>query len=126
MILSFYRLAANLGIWDVEGENGLVNYPGSLDQLKTWLAYYQLEPFGEERDDLRAGIISAAVTNGILSIAAGMAGKSNYTSVSPLDFMPLNKMGKEESKSKELTIEEKRAQWKAGKERLKARLRKVK
>jgi len=31
--------------------------------LLEWLAYYQLEPFGEERDDLRAGSIAAAVYN---------------------------------------------------------------
>lgn len=37
--------------------------PGSLDQLLSWLEYFQLEPFGEERDDLRSGSIAAAIYN---------------------------------------------------------------
>jgi flagellar basal body rod protein FlgC len=27
------------------------------------MAYYQLEPFGEERDDLRAGIVASTIAN---------------------------------------------------------------
>ncbi len=117
-----------MGIFNVEGEGGLFYSSGSWDQLKTWLAYYQLEPFGEERDDLRAGIVAAAVTNGILSIAAGMAGKTNYQSVSPLDFMPLSKMGKkgeESGRPTELTLKEQQVQWRAMKSNMKARLRKA-
>jgi hypothetical protein len=32
-------------------------------ELTEWAAFYALEPFGEERADLRAGIISATVAN---------------------------------------------------------------
>ena len=45
-----------------------------------WQAYYGLEPFGEERADLRAGIVSATVAN-----AAGGRGKGR--AAKPTDFM---------------------------------------
>jgi len=32
-------------------------------ELAEWMAYAQLEPFGEERADLRAGIVAATVAN---------------------------------------------------------------
>jgi len=32
-------------------------------ELSEWMAYYELEPFGEERADLRAGIIAATIAN---------------------------------------------------------------
>lgn len=32
-------------------------------ELQEWQAYYELEPFGEERGDLRAGIVAATVAN---------------------------------------------------------------
>jgi hypothetical protein len=41
---------------------------GLLDELSSaalaeWLAYFQLEPWGEERADLRAGIVASTVAN---------------------------------------------------------------
>jgi hypothetical protein len=32
-------------------------------ELSEWRAYYELEPFGEERSDLRSGTIAAVVAN---------------------------------------------------------------
>jgi hypothetical protein len=32
-------------------------------ELSEWAAYYELEPWGEERDDLRAGIVASTVAN---------------------------------------------------------------
>ena len=32
-------------------------------ELSEWMAFYQLEPFGEWRDDYRAGMISATLAN---------------------------------------------------------------
>jgi hypothetical protein len=32
-------------------------------ELSEWMAYAQMEPFGEERADLRAGIIAATIAN---------------------------------------------------------------
>lgn len=42
-----------------------------------WLAVYELEPFGEERADFRAGIIASTVANSV--------SKRHF---SPRDFMP--------------------------------------
>lgn len=45
-----------------------------------WQAYHQIEPFGEERADLRAGIVAATVAN---------RGRSKKDKVfKPKDFMP--------------------------------------
>jgi hypothetical protein len=46
-------------------------------ELSEWLAYYGLEPFGDERADLRAGIISSTIANA----------NSNHR-FKPSDFMP--------------------------------------
>ncbi len=35
----------------------------STHELDEWLAYYQLEPWGEERADLRAGIVASTIAN---------------------------------------------------------------
>jgi len=32
-------------------------------ELSEWLAYYELEPFGEERADLRSAIVASTVAN---------------------------------------------------------------
>lgn len=44
-----------------------------------WLAYNEIDPFGEERADLRAGIIASVTAN-----AFGKRGSSHR----PRDFMP--------------------------------------
>lgn len=44
------------------------------------MAYYQLEPFGEERDDLRSGIIASTIAN-----ANRGKGQKPFK---PSDFMP--------------------------------------
>ena len=49
-------------------------------EFAEWLAYYNLEPWGEERADLRAGIIAATVANA----APGRRGRT----FQPKDFMP--------------------------------------
>lgn len=35
----------------------------SWEDFRWWLAYYEVEPWGEERDDLRAGVVASAVYN---------------------------------------------------------------
>lgn len=35
----------------------------SSQQLAEWIAYFQLEPWGEERADLRAGIVASTIAN---------------------------------------------------------------
>lgn len=39
----------------------LRNMPAA--ELAEWIAYYQLHPWGEEREDLRAGMIAAPLLN---------------------------------------------------------------
>ena len=49
-------------------------------QFAEWMAYGQLEPWGEERADLRAGIIASTQAN-------SMRGKKGKP-FKPQDFMP--------------------------------------
>lgn len=46
-------------------------------ELSEWMAYYELEPFGEGRADLRAGTVAAVV-----------ARSAGSKSAKPSDFMP--------------------------------------
>lgn len=49
-------------------------------QLAEWEAYQQMEPFGEDRADMRAGIIASTIANVYL--------KKGAKPLSALDFMP--------------------------------------
>lgn len=49
-------------------------------ELTEWMAYCKLEPFGEERSDLRSGIIAATVANSTRS--------KDAREYKPQDFMP--------------------------------------
>lgn len=49
-------------------------------ELSEWMAYATLEPFGEERADLRAGIVASVIAN--------TARKPNTKPFQPYDFMP--------------------------------------
>ncbi len=49
-------------------------------ELAEWWEYYQLEPFGEERADLRNGIVAATIAN--VNRGKGKRAKK------PQDFMP--------------------------------------
>lgn len=48
--------------------------------LSEWMAFFKLEPFGEERADLRSGIVAAAVVN-------SQRGKGS-PAISPFAFLP--------------------------------------
>ncbi len=52
----------------------------SSEHLSEWMAYSRLEPWGEERDDLRMGIIASTIAN-----VNREKGKKPYK---PTDFMP--------------------------------------
>jgi hypothetical protein len=52
----------------------------SSEQLSEWMAYNKLEPWGEERADLRAGIVASVIAN-------SNRGK-NQKAFKPQDFMP--------------------------------------
>ena len=47
--------------------------------LTEWMAYYEVEPFGQERADLRSGIVASTVAN----VFGGKGQRSK-----PSDFMP--------------------------------------
>lgn len=49
-------------------------------QFAEWMAYSALEPWGEERDDLRMGIVASVIAN-------SNRGK-NQKAFKPQDFMP--------------------------------------
>jgi hypothetical protein len=49
-------------------------------QFAEWMAYSRLEPWGEEREDLRAGIVASTIANVNLR-----KGKKPFK---PQDFMP--------------------------------------
>ena len=49
-------------------------------ELTEWQAYYGLEPFGEDRNDLRAGIVASTVAN--------VFRKSGTQPYKAQDFMP--------------------------------------
>jgi hypothetical protein len=70
-------LALRLGIWNVE------EWIEQLDwgQALAWRAYAQIEPFGEERSDLRAGIVASVIANVNRDPKKGKA-------FNPQDFMP--------------------------------------
>lgn len=87
--MELYRVATELGIPNVEDSGGL-RYTMSMMQLNRWAAFRSIENFGSEREDYRAGIIAAAVTNGISALAAGFAGKSNVNYIRPDDFFMTN------------------------------------
>jgi flagellar basal body rod protein FlgC len=47
------------------------------------MAFYQLEPFGEERDDLRSGIVASTIAN------ANRNPKKRRRPFRPKEFMPV-------------------------------------
>lgn len=53
------------------------------DEFGLWLALYQVDPWGEQRADLRAGIVASTVAN-----YAGMARSKSAGAAKPSDFMP--------------------------------------
>jgi hypothetical protein len=55
-----YRLALELGIWDVEGWKKEI----TLEQVKRWLAFYRLEPFGDEWRRTARLAMTVAASNG--------------------------------------------------------------
>jgi len=55
----------------------------STREFDEWLAYYQIEPWGEERGDVRAGIIASTIAN------VNRNPKQRRKPYSPKDFMPV-------------------------------------
>lgn len=56
-----FRIAKELCIYDVDGMLSESNMRLFLE----WCAYFRVEPFGEERGDLRAGVIASVIVNAL-------------------------------------------------------------
>lgn len=70
-----FRLALELGIWDVPALMRAMPYPLFLQ----WVEFYKRDPFGRERGDLNAATIAAMIAN---------AHSSRGKRYEPRDFMP--------------------------------------
>ncbi len=68
----------------------------SARELMEWTAYYQIEPFGEERADLRMGVLASTFAN----VNRGKHQKP----FSPDDFMP--KFDRTEPQGRKQTVQE--------------------
>ncbi len=51
-------------------------------ELTEWMAYFEVEPWGEERADLRSGIVASVIAN------ANRDPKKRKQPFAPADFMP--------------------------------------
>lgn len=67
-------------------------------ELSEWMAYYRLEPWGTQVEDLRTGIVSATVAN------ANRDPKKQRKPYSPKDFMPQWDKPGEQSPEEQLEI----------------------
>lgn len=52
-------------------------------EFAEWMAYMQVEPFGEQRMDYRFGILGAALGNIMIKLWSGKEGR-----LKPADFIP--------------------------------------
>ena len=57
-------------------------------ELSEWMCFYNLDPFGEVRGDLQAGIVASTIAN-------ANSGKGSKT-FQPADFMPLMEKPKQD------------------------------
>jgi hypothetical protein len=57
----------------------------SAAELSAWFAYYRLEPWGEERADLRSAIVASNVAN------SNRDPRKRPEPYAPADFMPFGK-----------------------------------
>ncbi len=80
-----FRLALQLGATVGELLGRMTSF-----EFSYWLAFYGLQPWGDERADLRSGIVAATVAN------CNRDPKQRPQPFSPLDFMPYSKEPAEE------------------------------
>jgi hypothetical protein len=73
-----------------------------LEEFATWQAYYEIDPFGEDRADLRAGIVASVIAN------ANRDPKRKPTPFTAQDFMPLVRESQRAQQRKPLSTQ---AQW---------------
>ena len=83
MLLFMYRLALQLGEWNVEDPGGLLDRM-SWHQLQGWMAAFQLMPWGDEW--LRDAVLMAQTYN--------VNRPKGKNAMDPHDFMPVKKREK--------------------------------
>lgn len=79
-----YRLALALG--QPNPEAMLATMPYRI--FTEWMRYAQVEPFGEERADMRAGIIASTTANSIIALINSLSKSKLRRTFKPIDFMP--------------------------------------
>lgn len=67
----------------------------TVKQLRGWMAYYEIEPWGEDRADLRAGIVAATVAN---------AYRARGPALKPGDFMPVFDKPRQQTQAEQLAL----------------------
>ena len=67
-------------------------------EFAEWMAYYEIEPFGEERADWRAGMIAATIANIFRDT------KKRRKPYKPQDFMPKLEEKREQTWQEQLQI----------------------
>lgn len=93
MTLRFaYTLALALGIWDVDSL--LREMPWS--QFRMWMRYHEVEPWGGQQDDQRAGYMTAILYN-------ANRDPKKTTAASASDFFPSLGRGRQQQKRYPLT-----------------------
>jgi hypothetical protein len=94
-----FRLALELGYANPEYMLSVIPYRIWRD----WIDYYGIEPFGEERADMRAGIVAATIAN-------CLARKKGKPAFRPDQFMPkFEKPVKKEPKTADQLFEKVKA-----------------
>lgn len=62
------------------------------DELAEWMAYYSIEPWGKDADDLRMGVVSSTIAN-FSQLEIKRSQRKHFV---PADFIPGAKSGKPE------------------------------
>ena len=81
-----FRLALASGYWVANPDAMLAAMPFRV--LMQWLEYDQLDPIGNQRADLQAGIVASTVANSIMAVLNSFSKRKSRRTFAPADFMP--------------------------------------
>lgn len=81
-----FRLALASGYWVANPDAMLTAMPFRV--LLDWLDYDKLDPIGNQRGDLQAGIIASTVANSVMAVLNSFSKRKSRKTFSPGDFMP--------------------------------------
>jgi hypothetical protein len=81
-----FRLALASGYWVANPDAMLAAMPFRV--LMQWVEYDQLDPIGNQRADLQAGIVASTVANSILAVLNSFSKRKTRRTFTPGDFMP--------------------------------------